>query len=88
MNRVIEHLESYVGEIAGGHSSLPDGSKAPFHVVQAPRGPAPGLTTFATLGLCRFPLAQLGECEQDHRVRQELVMVVPSDAVPTSPRLQ
>jgi len=84
MNHVIEHLESYVGEIAGGHSFLPDGSKAPFHVVQASDGPIPGLTTFATLGLCRFPLARLGACEDDHMVRQELVMVAPTDAVPAN----
>jgi len=84
MTNVFEHLEAYAGEIVFGASVDPDGKKMPFQIVQTAGGPYAGTTTFATLGLGKFPLPN-GKLSEDERlIRHELVMVVPSDAVPTN----
>ena len=84
MTNVFEHLEAYAGEIVGGASVDPDGNKMPFQIVQTAGGPYAGTTTFATLGLGRFPLPNGKSGEEARLIRHELIMVVPSDAVPTN----
>lgn len=82
MTSVFDHLETYAGEILQGWSRDENGDKLPFQVVQLSGGPHAGTATFATLGLSNFALAS-GKVGDDLRyIRHELVMVVPSDAIP------
>lgn len=80
MTTVYEHLEAFAGEIIGGWSSDADGTKLPFQIVQTAGGL--GTTTFATLGLSKFPLPGSRVGREPKLIRHELLMIVPTDAVP------
>ena len=82
MTTVYEHLEAFAGEIIGGWSSDADGTKLPFQIVQTAGGPHLGTTTFATLGLSKFPLPGSRVGREPKLIRHELLMIVPTDAVP------
>lgn len=82
MTTVFDHLEAYAGEILHGSSDDGFGNKAPFQVVQTGGGPHFGTTTFSTLGLGRYPLPCTMRNGSTKRIRHELIMVLPFDAVP------
>ncbi|WP_369929887.1 suppressor of fused domain protein [Xanthomonas sp. NCPPB 2632] len=82
MTTVFDHLEAYACEIVRGASVDPDGNKMSFQIVETAGGPYCGTTTFSTLGLGKFPLPNGSCCDKARLIRHELVMVVPSDAVP------
>lgn len=79
MTTVYEHLEAFAGEILGGWSEGADGRKLPFQVVQTAGGPHAGTTTFSTLGLSKTALCG---GRSGKAIRHELIMIVPSDAIP------
>jgi hypothetical protein len=70
-NDLVQHLERYLGEIAGGWSEDGRGERVPFQVVRFEERPEPGLTTYSTLGLSRHVLGLPAK-----KVRQEIVMTV------------
>jgi Suppressor of fused protein (SUFU) len=78
---VITHLERFCGPIVCGWSLDLDGNKMPFQVVKTERGPISGTTTFATLGLSKYPLRSRSS---QKTIRQELVMLSRSDVIPAS----
>ncbi|MGO4505345.1 MULTISPECIES: suppressor of fused domain protein [unclassified Dyella] len=82
MTTVYEHLESYAGEIVRGWTCDSNGDKLPFQVVQTAGGPYLGTTTFATLGLSNFQLPADKASHASKLIRHELLMIVPSDAIP------
>ncbi len=73
-NDLVQHLESYLGEITGGWSEDGDGERLPFQIVRFDGRPEPGLTTFSTLGLSRHVVDL-----PTRSVRQEVVMTVDRD---------
>lgn len=82
MTNIFEHLEAFAGEIAQGWSVDSDGNRLPFQVVQTVGGPHLGTTTFVTLGLSNFPLSSDPTGQTQKMIRHELLMIVPSEAVP------
>lgn len=68
-NNIVQHLESHLGEIAGGW-----GHAGEIQVVQFPDQPQPGVVTYSTLGLSSTPL----QMNQGRTVRQELLVSVDS----------
>jgi hypothetical protein len=75
---VVEHLERYLGPIAEGWS-LRD-SDTGIQVVRFADKPDPGVATLTTLGLSRHTL----DMPRDRTVRQELLMVIGSEADATA----
>ena len=82
MTTVYEHLEVFAGEIVQGWPLDSKDNKLPFQVVQTAGGPRLGTTTFATLGLSNFPLPADKTAHATKLIRHELLMVVPTGAVP------
>ena len=82
MTSVLDHLEAFVGDIVGGWRHDADGNPLPFQVVQTKGGPYEGTVTFSTLGLSKMPLADRSEGQEHGPIRQELVILVPKEAVP------
>lgn len=82
MTTVLDHLEAFAGEITRGWHIDADEKKVPFQVVQTKSGPFPGTTTISTLGLSNFPLPSHKDSTRSKLIRHELLMVVPTDAVP------
>src|SRR6201995_4888649 len=75
---LIEHLESYLGLIAGGSrgdESTPDAVQAAWF---GPDVPFDGVTTLVTIGLARRRL----ELPGGEAAHQELLMHVPTDEYP------
>ena len=68
-SNLVQHLESYLGEIARGW-----GDAGEIQVVQFPDQPQPGVVTYTTLGLSSTPLPM----NQGRTVRQELLVSVDS----------
>jgi hypothetical protein len=68
---LVQHLESYLGEIAGGWAKDAANERMPFQIVRFEESPEHGLTTYSTLGLSRHVLDL-----PTKSVRQELVMTV------------
>jgi hypothetical protein len=71
---LVEHLESFLGEIEVGWSKDADGFELPFQVVRFTPGALSGCVVFSTLGLSvtSLPSRRSGE-----RIRHEFIMIVP-----------
>ena len=74
MAGLIEHIESYLGEMEEGWTNDPDGSKMPFQMACFPQGPGPDTISFSTLGLSHH---KLHTAKTGKEVRLELAMFVP-----------
>lgn len=71
---LVEHLESYLGEVEVGWSKDADGFALPFQVVRFAPGVLLGCVVFSTVGLST---TELPSRRSGKAVRHELVMVVP-----------
>ena len=76
MTDLIEHLESFLGEMSGG-SSGDDTTPPGVQVAWFPNAPFDGTTTLVTTGLSNHHLAQ-----GDRGLHQELLMHVPAERQP------
>jgi hypothetical protein len=74
MAHLVEHLEQYLGTIAGGWSKDADGNRMHAQIIRIVDGPIQGVTSYSTLGLSRYPLALPAKAP----VRMELLMMVRS----------
>lgn len=73
--QLVEHLESYLGEIDVGWTTAADGADVPFSVVRfSAIETLPDCAVFSTLGLSRFPLPAR---RTGKRINHELMMMVP-----------
>jgi len=82
MTTVLDHLEAFAGIVSRGWQVDADKNKLPFQVVQTKGGPYPDTTTISTLGLSDFPLPSHKGHADPKMIRHELLMIVPSDAIP------
>lgn len=72
---LVEHLEAFLGDIAGSWDTDPDGNGLPFQIVHY-EGRAPeGTEIFSTLGLSDYQLGEYG-------ARIELLMIAPKGLTP------
>src|SRR4051812_27127492 len=71
---LIDHIESYLGEVGQGWSLDPDGSKQPFQVVECKGRGLQGVNAFCTLGLSDQALASRMSKKE---IRHELFMIAP-----------
>ncbi|MDB5213993.1 MAG: hypothetical protein JWO86_1920 [Myxococcaceae bacterium] len=69
---LIQHLETYLGEISSGYPHDDNGAKLPFQIVRFENAP-PNTTTLVTLGLSKVGL-RAGETTK--RIRQEFLMTM------------
>jgi hypothetical protein len=70
---LIDHLESYLGEIEVGRSKDADGRKLPFQVVRFSPDAFPGYVVFSTLGWSSTALASR---RSGARIRHEFMTMV------------
>lgn len=80
---LIDHLERFLGEIEVGWSGTPEAPDTSFQVVRFARR-AFGGVVFATIGLSKHELRSRVSAK---RIRQELMMIVPSPADRRAPGL-
>lgn len=71
---LVEHLESYLGEVEVGWSKDADGFALPFQVVRFAPGALSGCVVFSTLGLSSTALSSR---RSGKPVRHEFMMIVP-----------
>lgn len=79
MNRIVDHLEKYCGEIVEGWNQTPNGTAEPFQVIRMEGGEVPDCVVFSTLGLSNF---QLISPTSSRLLRHELLMLAKISQVP------
>ena len=72
MSDLIQHLETYLGEIRSGYAHDDIGAKLPFQIARF-EGAPPNTTTLVTLGFSKVGLRAAGTPK---RVRQEFIMTM------------